>query len=203
MHSNPSNPTSIGGVVLAAGASMRMGAPKALLNLRGRTALEHLVANLRHAGVDSVHVVVAEENAVAAEARRLGASVVVNAASARGRTSSLQAGLRALPADRPALVAPVDCPLVRASTVRALVARAGEAAVVRPRCAGRAGHPILLAPALRDAILELPPDASLRDWLRGVTARLDVDVDDEEILANLDTPDDAESARERLARRVP
>jgi len=189
-------------VVLAAGASSRMGSPKALLRLGEHTALERLVTSLRGAGVDSIHVVVAEDGPVAAEARRLGAIVVVNRASASGRTSSLQAGIRDLPAGRSAIVAPVDCPLVRASTIRALVARAHEAAVVRPRFAGRSGHPIVLAPAILDEVLALAPDASLREWLRrDAGRRLDVDVDDEEVLANLDTPEDAARARERLARR--
>jgi len=194
------SPSEGGGLVLAAGASTRMGSPKALVELGGITALARIVATLRQSGVEPLVVVVADDHAVAAEARSAGAAVVVNATAASGRTGSIQAGLRALPPERLALVAPVDCPLVRASTVRALLARAGEAALVRPRFAGRAGHPIVLAAAARDAVLALPPDAPLREWARGAT-RLDVDVDDEEILANLDTPADAALARERLARR--
>lgn len=178
-----------------------MGSPKALLEIDGTTLLARLVQALWLAPVEGVRVVVSADDAVAAEAQRVGAEVAIHRASASGRASSLQAGWRATPRDRSVLVAPVDCPLVAPSTVRALLARAGDALVVRPRHAGRGGHPMWLAASLREEALALSPDASLRELVhRDPARRLDVEVDDPAVLDNLDTPEDFERARARDSR---
>ncbi|MFQ5694657.1 MAG: NTP transferase domain-containing protein, partial [Terriglobia bacterium] len=47
----------VAGIILAAGASARMGTDKALLRWGERTFLEHLVGVLRKAGADPVRIV--------------------------------------------------------------------------------------------------------------------------------------------------
>jgi molybdenum cofactor cytidylyltransferase len=186
-------------VVLAAGASTRMDRHKALLEFDRKTALRLLVGSLRRAGIEDITVVVSGEGRVADEARRCGASIAVNAESARGRTGSLQAALRALSRDRAVLVAPVDCPLVSAATVRAVLAQGRPGAIVRPRVAAGAGHPVLFAPEILPEIERLRPDEPLRAVVHRDPSRVvDVEVDDEEVRANLDTPEDYARA---LARR--
>jgi len=87
----------IAGLVLAAGESSRMGRDKALLDYRGRTFLETIVAKLHETGVSRVAVVLGHH---ADEIRRQvslpGVEVVTNCDYLRGQTSSLQAGLAAL-----------------------------------------------------------------------------------------------------------
>jgi molybdenum cofactor cytidylyltransferase len=178
-----------------------MGSPKALLPFGGRTALAWLLDAIAKAGVAHAVVVAGDEPAVAAAARSHGAAVAVNPAPDRGRTSSLQCGLAEVPSDRWVLVAPVDCPLVAPSTLRAILERAEARPLVRPRYLGRGGHPLLVSPTLRLEVQRLAPEAPLRTVVRRDPLRVtEVDVDDPEVVANLDTPSDHKAALARFAR---
>jgi molybdenum cofactor cytidylyltransferase len=186
----------VGGVILAAGASSRLGAPKAELDLDGRPALARIMAVLRAAGVGGGTVVVGPDGpppGVDLGSFRL----VTNPDPAAGRTGSLQAGLAATGGD--VILWPVDRPLAAGATVTALLVAAAdpEADWIVPFHEGH-GHPILLRARLRAALLAAPPDADLREILSAAgTRRLAVPVDDPFIHANLDTP---ESAAEWIAR---
>src|SRR5213592_2275666 len=115
-------------IVLAGGASTRMGQPKALLTAGGSTFIRRILDTLRHAGVgEAVVVVRPEADGIAREVEAAGfGRVVVNPEPDRGQLSSLLAGLAAV--DHPrifaALVTLVDVPLVAPSTVAALLTRA-------------------------------------------------------------------------------
>lgn len=186
-------------IVLAAGASSRMGVPKALLRIGDRTALEHLVAVLLEGGVRRVVVVLGAHSCRVRSGVSLpDVTLVRHDGWSAGRTSSLQAGLRALPRGGSAcLLAPVDMPLVRPETVRALVAAATRPAsagtVLAPRHADRHGHPVLLPCSAYPAIERLGPDEPLRDLLRELP-RDAVPVDDPGVLLDLDTPADVAQA---------
>ncbi len=190
-------------VVLAAGGSTRMGSPKALLDLGGRTALARVIEAARGGGCDPVLVVAgASLEAVAAEARRAGARVVEHPGWAKGRTSSLKAALPWLPSGAPGLLLfPVDHPLVEAPVVRSLLQAfaaappPGPAAVV-PVHGGRRGHPVVLAARLFPAVVALADDAPLRDLVRAQgKAVLEVAVPGDAVLRNLDRPGDVPGAR--------
>jgi len=185
-------------IVLAAGASSRMGRPKALLPVNGRPAVEVVCAALRDGGADDVVVVVgkhAAEIRAGADLRR--ARVIDNPRWSGGRTSSVQTGLAALPPSAEwTLLALVDMPLVRAETVRALLAAPrGDADVVVPVHDGRRGHPILLRRTLFARIAALGPDEPLRDVVR-TARRVDVPVDDPGVLVDFDEPGDVSSPAE-------
>src|SRR5438093_12979905 len=101
-------------IILAAGKSERMKYPKPLLIFGKETAVDRLIRVCTEAGCDPVIVVLGSEEArVRANASLTGAQVVINEVYDAGRTSSLQAGLRALPDEAAAfLLFPVDHALV-------------------------------------------------------------------------------------------
>ena len=185
----------IAGIVLAAGSSSRMGSPKALLEVAGRPAVEVVAARLAEAGCTEVIVVVGKHAAEIRAGADLGAvRVIEHRGWASGRTSSIQAGLAALPDDCEVIaLALVDMPLVRAATIAATIAAWRSADprpdVVVPTLDGHGGHPILLSPGLVPPIACLGPDEPLRALLRS-SRRLDVPVNDRGIAIDLDTPDD-------------
>ena len=179
-------PGRIGGLVLAAGASSRLGSPKADIDLDGRSALARVLDVLREAGVHGGVVVLAPD--AQPPAVDLGSfRLVTNPDPAAGRTGSIQAGLAATGGNL--VLWPVDRPLAARSTVEALLGAASdpEADWIVPFHEGR-GHPVLLRARLRVPILTALPDADLRSVLSTAgTRRLAVPVDDPFIHANLDT----------------
>lgn len=185
-------------VVLAAGASTRMGRPKAHLRWRGRPFLFHVLEQARVAGASPVVVV---EGAVALPSEALGGAVIVrNEAWAEGPLGSLQVGLRAVVeagGRGPVLVLTVDRPHVAERTLKAL-ARAVEEdprAVWQPRVGERRGHPIVYPEDLVVALMALRPPMTPRDLLARpaiASRRRQVEVDDPAVLDNLDAPEDLE-----------
>ena len=189
-------------IVLAAGYSSRMGDLKPLAELGGRTLLERAVGVFTAIGVDDVVVVTGHRGGeVAAAAEALGSRPVANPRFDDGMYTSVQAGADAVGAGRRFFLLPVDCPLVRPETAGRL-ARAGEAAgaeVVLPVHDGRTGHPPLLAPALREAILTAEPAGGLRELLAGGPAPLLVETGDPGVLNDADTRGELEALRAAAA----
>ena len=132
------------GVILAAGASTRMGRPKALLPIGADTFVVRLARAFIAAGIDDLVVVTGpERDAIdsALAVARIAARVVENPRRERGQLSSLHVGLAL--ADKPGVVAVVvglvDVPLVSALTIGAVVEayRRTHAPIVRPVCGAR------------------------------------------------------------------
>lgn len=189
-------------VILAAGASTRMGTPKARLLRHGETFLVHCVRAARHAGAREVCVVGGAES-LSAEAARAGCDYAHNADWQRGPLSSLQTGLRVLPAG-PVLVLSVDRPHLASETLRRLAHAvvSDRHAIWQPAARDdpeRHGHPIVWPEDLRAALLALDPQATPRTLLSRVSERRAfVPVDDPAPFENLDRPEDlaALAARE-------
>lgn len=193
----------IASIILAAGASQRMGSPKALLDYRGETFLNRLTRVL---GVIS-DPVIAVLGYHAAEIRAHagdGARLVVNPAPERGQLSSLQTGLAALPAEAEGFAfMPIDCPAVREDTVRSLAAnfaaRDASTLFVIPRYGDKRGHPVFATRRIAEELLALPLTAKASDVVHGHVNRTQyVDVGDSGILVDVDDP----AAYRRLMEKV-
>lgn len=193
----------MGGIVLSAGQSVRMGEPKALLDLNGRTFLACAVDALRRGGCSGVVVVVADAavaDAAAADATAADGAVasgmflrvVWNAEPGGEQLDSLLTGLKALPDEvAGAVVLPVDHPLVRPETVRALLdaGRSDPDAVIRPTLDGVPGHPTLFPRALWARFHDQSLPLGARSVVESPDTRtVDVAVRDRGILADIDTP---------------
>lgn len=198
----------VAGGVLAGGASRRMGGqPKALLawppGTSGRTLLDTVLSQMREAGVTPVAVVTGTHHAQIAPACAAWPDVPVlfNARHEDGQITSLWRLLdwaEALPHPFDWLaVTLVDLPGVRADTVRRLCAAAlaspSGTLVVRPAVRGRHGHPVLWHrdawPRLRAASVESGARPVIHA-LVGEGRVLDVELDDEGVMRDIDTPAD-------------
>ena len=189
----------VAGVIPAAGASSRMGTPKALLDAGGRSFVAAVVGSLVAGGCDPVVVVTAPGSPdVARRAQAAGAVVLENPEPGEGPITSLRLAIQAL-GDGVAGVAllPVDHPLVMPETVAALLEafRAGEAPLVLPQHEGTRGHPAILARGLFPRLL----DPGLQGGARTVVhdhleSALLVPVDDAGVVTDIDTPEAYQAA---------
>lgn len=161
-------------VILAAGASYRMGSDKALLPWPPASETDTLLsAVILSLGAFAERVLVvaginAESLAPIAEAT--GATIVRNPAPERGQFSSMQTGLRAA-VDRgceAAMITPVDSPPLSVQSLQRLCdafeqAQARGAWAVAPERDGRHGHPLLASRALIEAFLNAPVTSDARE----------------------------------------
>ncbi len=191
-------------IILAAGASSRMGTPKALLDYRG-TFLDRLIRVLGIATDPVIVVLGYHASEIRTAIRTSQARFVVNPEPERGQLSSLQTGLAALPpgAEGFAFI-PMDCPAVREETVARLAAdfpaRDPETLFVIPRCNSHRGHPVFAARAIAEELLALPADGKASDVVHRHVARTQyIDVDDPGILADIDDREAYRKVLETLA----
>ncbi len=197
-------------IVLAAGASTRLGQAKALAQLGPCTALEHLLNSWEAAGESLAKATVVLGGEFARIAPRVPAPVraLENPNWALGRTGSLQRAIEASP-PCDALVSSVDTPLVAPRTLRILLeawrsagcpARGWLAPATSPNPdhPARPGHPILIGRDLLQVALNLGPDEPLRD-LRDLAKPLFLEVvQDPAIHDDLDTPLDLHRLQSRF-----
>ncbi len=219
----------VAAVVLAAGASVRMGRNKLLLTLGGETVVRRAVRTAWAAGLDPVVVVTGHErDAVEAALHGLPCRTVFNSEHARGQHTSVGAGVAALagdsappkavapeanppapapPADRcsAAIVILADMPFVTADMLRAVAER--HAATGAPVVASRYGGEIIAPPILYDRRLFAELARMDRRCGRQVVQRHRADAVEvdwpEEMMRDLDRPSDYANARAELSARPP
>jgi molybdenum cofactor cytidylyltransferase len=150
----------------------------------------------REAGVEDIVVVTGgARKQVESLVTGFGVRTVFNEAfQTGGMLSSIQCGIRALTRQTQAvLIGLGDQPQVQAGSVRRVCEAFLETKsnLVVPSYRMRRGHPWLAASPLWDALLKMKPPASPRDFLNAHAADIRyVDVDDPNILADLDTPEE-------------
>ncbi len=164
------------GIVLAAGLGRRIGGPKALLSLEGRTFLERAVRAFSEAGLEVVVVVnPAVDAAVPKGDLLVGRVLNPDPDQQNGMFGSVRLGVsEALNLGASGvLLLPVDLPLITSEDVRAVVTRlSAGAAVVVATHDGRRGHPIGISRAVMEEIVTTPPATTLRDIVRKDPARV-------------------------------
>lgn len=170
------------------------GRPKALLQFNGRTFLEHVLDAIETAGITNTVVVVGHHRREITSALRL-PSAVFNSNYEQGMSTSVQAGIKALPAGTlGAGVFLVDQPLIDAGTVRALAAELRPGHIVLPFHERRRGHPAFFSSDLFEEILDLGSEQGLNTVVRRVPARItEVAVENPGVLRDIDTPEDFEN----------
>ncbi len=183
---------SISGVILAAGTSRRMGRSKALLPWRGLPLLGWVIANARRSRLDDLVVVLGHQaDMVRRQVDFQGATVVTNREYRRGQSSSLQAGLQAVPAGCTAvLFLLADQPLVDAAIIDPLLDafHRQPASLILPVHQGRRGNPVLVARALFPQVHSLSGDTGLRPLFPALQGQLrEVAVPGPAIHLDLDT----------------
>ena len=197
-------PPVIAGLILAGGASSRMGSPKALLNIENETFIDRLASLFRRACSPVVVVLGHGSDTIRAGMKQPGwVRFSVNPDPERGMLSSLQCGLALIPAEAEAVIfTPVDYPAIQATTIVRLAEafHAQHAPVTLPTHEGRKGHPVCVSRDVIRQLLALPVNGDAREVIRSFRDQTRfVEVADPGILHDIDRPEDYESLQRRLA----
>lgn len=185
----------IPGVLLAAGASTRFGECKQLLGWEGRPLVVHAADTALEAALEPVIVVLGcQADEIHAALQSQPVQTVMNWRWQEGMSTSVRTGLAALPPEADgAIFLQSDQPLVTPDLLRALVARFEEtdAPIVHPTRRGERSTPVLFARRLFPELAAVTGD----EGGRGLIARhaddvVTVEVDDPDVLADVDTPQD-------------
>jgi len=181
------------GIILAAGGSTRFGSPKQLLDFHGKPFVRSIAETALVAGLEPVEIVTgANAEGVEAVVRDLPVRIIRNPEWQAGQSTSIRAGISALPDKIGAAVFLLaDQPQVTVSVLRALVERHAQdlPAVLAPYVLDRRANPVLFDSVTFLDLLKLEGDQGGRtifskfsptylDWL------------DEHLLMDVDSPDD-------------
>ncbi len=153
----------ISAIVLAAGASTRMGRQKLLLDLKGKPVLQRVLEAALASELLEVLCVVRELKAIRQKISLAHPRLrwVINPQADQGQSTSIVAGLKAIsPASQGALFMVGDQPLVTSELVNALVQLFEKESpfIAAPTFHGQARNPVLFHRNLFDELLALTGD---------------------------------------------
>lgn len=193
-------------IVLAAGKSERMGKMKLLLPFKGKTLIEGVVRPLLESSLDEVLVVLGYRGEEIKRAlSKISSSkirFVENRQYERGMLSSVQAGIRMLSAQTEcAMVVLGDQPGFEANFFSRLLSEVSRSqkGILIPSYGGKRGHPLLISSRHFPFLLSLNPE---KESLHRLTEEKAVDILDfpvelEEILVDVDLPQDLQRLKKK------
>ncbi len=184
-------------IILAAGASRRLGQPKQLVPMDGETLLARTIRITIQAGAGPVLVVLgAHQQLIQPEVAQQDVTTVVNADWEKGIATSIHAGMRALaqvlPEAKAAMLLVCDQPKLNTAHLEALAATwvgAAESSIVASRYGGIAGIPVIFPASQFGSLMSLSGDTGARFLLRSPSIPL-LTVDWGEGVVDIDTPED-------------
>ena len=185
----------ISAIILAAGQAERFGRCKQLVPLGEKALLQHVLDNVGGSNIDDVVVVLGAHADEIQQQIRFGKErVVLNPDYAQGMSTSIQAGLRALPATaEAAMIVLADQPFVKSQTLNLLIDeyRRARPGVVIPTYNGFRGNPVIVDRLLFAEMMNIRGDTGCRaifgDHAESIVK---VAVDDRGVIADIDTTDD-------------
>jgi len=190
-------------VVPAAGRSERMGRPKLLLALGGKTVIAHLLNLLDRDDVTARFVVLrADDEALRTEVAAATATIVQPRIAPADMRKSVEHALDEIgrqhspDPDDGWLLLPADHPMLEPGVLDVLIRRWNERddRILVPTHGGRRGHPTFFRWELAGEVPQIPPSQGLNELLE--THRNEVvefAIDDPAVVTDLDTPDDYEA----------
>jgi molybdenum cofactor cytidylyltransferase len=182
-------------IVPAAGMSTRMDQNKLLLTYKGKSLIARAVDTLLASAVDSIVVVLGYEAAkVRQQIGGRQVALVENACYRGGMSTSIRAGLQALPSQSDAvLIYLADQPLLEPEDVNRLIRAFAEArhhnkSIVVPFFRGQRGNPVIFDSSCREEILGVVGDVGCKRIIKRYPDRVfTVEMETDHVLRDVDS----------------
>ena len=185
----------IAGILLAAGVASRMGKPKLLLPWKGEALIHRAARVAVESGLEPVVIVTgAGAEGIAAALQDLPVQLIHNPNWQEGQSTSVRAGVEALPADCQAVVFLLgDQPFVGADLIQNLVDTylKDRPTILAPHVNGKRVNPVIFDRMVFAHLLKLEGDAGARS-IFGTFPPAAMPWPDEKVLLDIDTPEDYE-----------
>ncbi len=195
MNSDPS----YGVIILAGGKSERMGSPKPWLKLKATTFLEHLVKSYADYGIDDIVCILNNEfysddwkNQIKIIEKH--STLVINSQVEKGRLYSIKLGLEKLSDQDFVFIQNIDNPFTSTEILDVLKKKATPRGVSIPAVNGKGGHPVLISNSVGKFINDHPSKSTTLHDVFDNFEREYVEVENEDIFKNLNTPEDYRKA---------
>lgn len=185
----------LGGIVLAAGVSSRMGDFKPLMKIGDKTMIERVICGMRNAGAQKIVVVTGynhekienllkNENVIFAYNKDFASTEMFD---------SIKIGLERISGFcRKVIVCPADVPLADTETIRKMAAKEGS--FIRPVSGEKHGHPIVMDGNILGSICEYKGGKGLSGAIKECNIEItDMEVNDEGAFMDADTAENYES----------
>jgi len=184
---------SVAGIILAAGAATRMGQPKLLLPWKGEALICHTARTALKSGLAPVIVVAgAWKTEIQTALNDLDVKVIDNPDWKTGQSTSVRAGVRALPQHTPAAIFLLgDQPFVSTELIQALLQMYihNHPMILAPFVGGKRANPVLFDHSIFETLCTLKGDAGARTIFAQYPPA-QMDWPDERLLFDIDTPED-------------
>ena len=190
-------------VILAAGESSRMGSPKALATICGKTFVQHLLDATRDHRIGLTRIVLGSNAKKIKQCLNVEPEyIVVNDQWEKGQLSSIRSAIRSLPegATEGLILCPVDHPLISPELVANLITEfdSSRKELVLPTFHGRRGHPVLFHSDLYSELLAASPEVGARQVVWAHESEiLEVPTQEEGVVLNLNDPEMLRKALEK------
>lgn len=195
-------------LIIAAGYSSRMHDFKPLLPLGKEVAIKRLVHTYQQYGIEHIYVVTGHnQDKITKALEDENVQIIYNEAYDNGMFSSIQKGLEAMDENIEAFfMHPADIPLVKVATLQSLYEayEAEHKGIIYPTFLGHKGHPPLISMKYKNNILSSNGEGGLKCVLESLSQdSLHVEVCEQAVLMDMDTPQDYQNLKEYDAVGVP
>ena len=179
----------IGGVILAAGESSRLGFPKQLVQHKNTTLLEHIIFVAMESQLDPIIVVLgANHQQIAEKIANYPIQIRINNNWQKGIASSIVTGVRGLPHNLDGVIMFVaDQPFLTSKLVKRLIKNGNDSVclISAPRVKGVQTNPVYFNKSIFGELLNLKGDQGGRDIIKKHSVKW-INIDDEKLLVDID-----------------
>ena len=182
-------------VILAAGNSLRMQRQKFALDFSEKKIfLDQITGDLKNAGCGHIEVVINKDGMALIENINYkvpeNTSFTINKYPEKGRFYSLQIALANIQSNTQVLIHNVDNPFINQNVIIALLKSIADYDYIYPVFKEKGGHPVLISEKVAIRIKEEENcDYNIKNYLSKFNGKT-VEVDDDKILVNINTPED-------------